>query len=133
MARIEWARLCEHAFLDNCDRLCMTGVVTHFPVPSLPLAVHRLMIAARVVGTRPHEACDIGVSVATPNGFWAAPDGPDGFDVEAAGEYLLITLRNFPLTEEGVYRFVVALDAEHPVTLEIPVLLLSARGHAELH
>jgi hypothetical protein len=133
MARIEWARLCEHAFLDNCDRLCLTGVVTHFPVPSPPLAIRHLMIAARVVDTRPQDAYDVGVSVATPNGLWAAPDGPHGFEVEAAGEYLLITLRHFPLTEEGIYRFVVAFDAEHPVTLEIPVLLLPARSRADIH
>jgi hypothetical protein len=45
MARIDWARLCELAFLDAHGRLCLIGVTTHLPVPSLPLAVHQLMIA----------------------------------------------------------------------------------------
>ena len=133
MASIEWARLCETAFLDRHDRLCLIGVATHFPVPSLPLAVNQLMIAAHMVDVRPDDEFDVGVSVTTPNGLCVTPDESDGFDVEVAGEYVLITLRQMPLTAEGVYRFLVSVGAAPPVTLDIPVLIVSKRGHAEIH
>ena len=133
MASIEWARLCETAFLDRYDRLCLIGVATHFPVPSLPLAVNQLMIAAHMVDVRPDDEFDVGVSVTTPNGLCVTPDASDGFDVKVAGEYVLITLRQMPLTAEGVYRFLVSVGAAPPVTLDIPVLIVSKRGHAEIH
>jgi hypothetical protein len=133
MASIEWARLCETAFLDRYDRLCLIGVATHFPVPSLPLAVNQLMIAAHIVDVRPDDEFDVGVSVTTPTGLCVSPDGSDGFDVEVAGEYVLITLRQMPLTAEGVYRFLVSVGAEPAVTLDIPVSIISKRIHEEIH
>jgi hypothetical protein len=132
-ASIEWARLCETAFLDRCDRLCLIGVITHFPVPSLPVAVTQFMIAAHVVDVPLDEEVDVGVSVTMQNGFAVTPDGPDGVHVEVAGEYVLITLRQMPLTAEGVYRFLVSVGADTEVALDIPVMLISKRGYAEVH
>jgi hypothetical protein len=135
MARIDWAHLCELAFLDNCGRLCLVGVTTRFPVPSLPVAVHQLMIAARVVDVRPGEAIDLALWIATPGGRLAmATDAPGGdLEISLAGEYVLITLRQFPLVDEGIHRFGVSLSSTDPVTLEVPVLLVSTPSHAEIH
>ena len=91
------------------------------------------MIAAHIVDVRPDDEFDAVVSVTTPTGLSVNPDGSDGFDVEVAGEYVLITLRQMPLTAEGVYRFLVSVGAGPPVTLDIPVLIVSKRGHAEIH
>src|SRR5262245_47744858 len=102
MAKIEWAHLCELAFIDKYDRLCMIGVTTRFPVPSLPLFVRQLMIAARMVDIQPVENFPIAVSVATPSRR-LVPDNVDGFDVNIVAEYILITLRDVPLSEEGLY------------------------------
>ena len=66
-------------------------------------------------------------------GLLVMPDGPAGFHVEVAGEYLLITLRQMPLTAEGVYRFLVSVGVDTEVTLDVPVLVVSNRGHAEIH
>src|SRR5215470_6916497 len=49
MARIATVHLCELAFFDNCDRLCLIGVTTTLPVPTLPVAIHQLMIAVRIL------------------------------------------------------------------------------------
>jgi hypothetical protein len=133
MARIDWAQLCELAFLDNCDRLCMIGITNRFPVPSLPVAVNQIMIAARVVDVRPGQEFDVGLSVATPSGLWTAPNDPDGYEVGIAGEYVLITLRNLPLHQEGIYRFEVSVDAGVPVALEIPAFLVSRPRHEAIH
>src|SRR5215475_4991947 len=105
MARVASAHLCELAFLDNCDRLCLVGVTTRLPVPTLPLAVNQLMIAAHVVDVRRGERIDLGVSIEMPSGLATAPDQPDGIHVTVYAEYVLITRRQIPLLEEGVYRF----------------------------
>ena len=133
MARIDWAQLCELAFLDNCDRLCMIGITNRFPVPSLPVAVNQIMIAARVVDVRPGQEFDVGLSVATPSGLWTAPNDPDGYEVGIVGEYVLITLRDLPLHQEGIYRFEVSVDSGAPVALEIPAFLVSRPRHAAIH
>jgi hypothetical protein len=133
MARIEWAQLCELAFLDSCDRLCMVGITNRFPVPALPLAVNQIMIAARVVDVRPGEEFDVGLSVQTPNGLWTGPDDPSGYEVWIAGEYVLMTLRNVPLHQEGIYRFELSLAAGGLVTLAIPVFVVSKARHAAIH
>jgi hypothetical protein len=133
MANIEWAQLCELAFIDSRGRLCLIGITNRFPVPSLPLAVPQLMLAARVVDARHGEEFDIGVTVVTPRGLFAAPNAADGCDVVMAGEHVLITLRDLPLSEEGVYRFEVSLGDGRPITLEVPVWLVSTPRFAEVH
>jgi hypothetical protein len=133
VARIEWAQLCELAFLDRCDRLCMIGVTCRFPVPSLPLAVPQIMIAARVIDARPGEEFDVGLSVQTPSGLWTAPHGPEGYEVGIAGEYVLMTLRDLPLSAEGLYRFELSIGDSQPVTIEIPVFLVATPSRAAIH
>jgi hypothetical protein len=133
MARIAWLQLCENAFLDNTDRLCVIGVTNRFPVPTLPIAVHQLMIAGRIVDVRPGEAIEVGISITTPSGLSPSPDDPHCIDISSAGEYVLVTLRQFPLEEEGMYRFVVSLGENNPVTLDIPVLLVSNSISAQIH
>ena len=130
MATIQWAQLCESAFLDNCGRLCLIGVTRRLPVPSLPLAVYQLMIAAHVVDVHLGDELNVEAWITTPRGISAAPNHPDGLGVSVAADYLLLTLRDVPLTEEGIYRICLAIDGGTPVTLEIPVLLASTSANA---
>jgi hypothetical protein len=123
MARIEWAQLCELAFLDDCDRLCMIGIMTRFPVPSLPIAMRQLMIVARIVDVHGGDSVRVAASLVTPSGLSIAVHQTDGFDVAVAAEYLLITLRDVPVSEEGVHRLVLTIGEGAPVTLDIPVRL----------
>src|SRR5262245_55966760 len=126
MAHIDWLQLCESAFLDNCNRLCVVGFLNRFQVPALPIAVNQLMLAGRVVDLRPGEEFEIGVSITTPSGLSPSPDDPDCFEISNAGEYVLVTLRQFPLHEEGVHRFTVSLIGGNTVTVDIPVQLASS-------
>lgn len=132
MARIEWARLCELAFLDSYERLCVVGITTQLTAPSLPIALRQLMIAARVVEAKPGETLTIGVSMTTPDALSAAPAPSEGFDVVIAAEYVLITLWNIPFSEAGVHRFVVSLGEEAPMTLELRVVLSSKAPHVPI-
>src|SRR5262245_41958613 len=134
MASVDWAQACELAFLDNLGRLCLIGVTTHLPVPSLPMALRQLMIAARVVDVGVGEELDVSVSILTPGGALAQPSAPGALDVTVAGsEFLLFTLRDIPVREEGVYRVIVSVGVGDPVSIEIPVELLFTPSHAEVH
>ena len=132
MARIVSAQLCELAFLDNCDRLCLIGITTRLPVPMLPIAVHQLMIAVHVADVRLGESLDLAVSIATPNGLSTAPE-PDGIHVTTLAEYVLITLRQIPFMQEGLHRFTVALGDQQPIEIGVPVLQTSQPAYAEVH
>lgn len=133
MARIDWLQLCETAFLDNCNRLCVVGVMHRFPVPTLPIAVHQLMLVCRVNELRPGEEVEVGVAIMTPSGLSPSPDDPQCIEISNAGEYVIVTLRQFPLSEEGVYRFTVALVEGNTLVLDVPVLLVSSVAHAQIH
>jgi hypothetical protein len=102
----------------------MIGVTTRLPVPSLPIALRQLMIAARVVDADPGETLTVGVSMTKPSQLSTAPDQSEGFDVVIAGGYVLITLWNIPFTEAGVYRVSVFLGNQDPVVLEVRILLV---------
>ena len=125
MAHIDWLQLCETAFLDNCDRLCVIGVINRFPVPALPIAVHQLTLAGRVVDLRPGEEVEVGVSITTPGGLAPSPDDPHCIEISNAGEYVLVTLRQFPLSEEGVYACVGRCNT---LTLDISAACLESRA-----
>src|SRR5262245_61762121 len=124
MAKIQWAQLCELAFIDKYDRLCMIGVTTRFPVPSLPVLVRQFMIAAHIVDVQPVDNFTVAVTVATPS-QQLAPVHSDGFNVSIVSEYILITLRDVPLSEEGWYRFEVSISENEPVILDVRVGLVS--------
>jgi hypothetical protein len=113
MAHIEWLQLCDTAFLDNRDRLCVISVINRFPVPVLPIAVHQLTLVA--------------------SGLSPSPDDPQCIDIAKAGEYVLVTLRQFPLPEEGMYRFTVSLVSGNSLSLDIPVLIISRPAHLQIH
>jgi hypothetical protein len=133
MAHIEWLQLCDTAFLDNRDRLCVISVINRFPVPALPIAVHQLTLVARVVDLRPGEEIEVGLSIMTPSGLSPSPDDPQCIGIAKAGEYVLVTLRQFPLPEEGMYRFTVSLVSGNSLSLDIPVLIISRPAHLQIH
>jgi hypothetical protein len=132
MPKIKWAELCELALVDKFDRLCMIGVTTRLPAPSIPLFLRQLMIAARIADVQPDQPLGVGVSMITPSGRWLTPDQDDGFDVRVDAEYILLTLRDVPLSEEGLYRFEVSVNNGEPVALEVLVVLVSKRVDAEI-
>src|SRR5262245_53892482 len=100
MARIDWAVLCDLAFMDRHDRLCVIGVTRMFPVPRLPIALHQVMLVAHLTDIRPVDEIGIVVSVVSPRGASTRPTASESIVIEMAGEYVLATLRDVPLAEE---------------------------------
>src|SRR5215471_20667011 len=130
MIRIDWAQLCEMAFLDDSARLCMIGVMTRFPAPQLPVAMRQVVIVVRIADVEAEESFSIGVSMLTPHGALLSPTHTDGFDITVTAEYIFITLRDIPLKEEGMHRFSVAVGKGDPVSIDVPVRLVVNRALA---
>lgn len=126
MIRIDWAQLCEMAFLDDCDRLCMIGIMTRFPAPQMPIAMRQIMIVVRIADVEAEETFGIGVSLLTPGGQSLMPQ-TNGFDIAITAEYIFITLRDIPLAEEGLHRFSVSVGKGEPVSIDVPVRLVTNR------
>jgi hypothetical protein len=133
VARIESVHLCELAFLDHGGRLCVIGLTTSLPVPALPVAMYRLMLAVHVLDAAPEDMVGVRLFILNPTDHLVTPDEADLFDVDFTGEYILITLRELPLTTEGRYRFGVAIDDDDPVTVEVPVVLARKPDVAGFH
>jgi hypothetical protein len=123
-ARIDWIVICERASLDAQRRLSLLGIMTRVDVPSLPAELGRLLIVARTVDGGPGDEMTVGLALATPDGQWMQPRA-DGFDVEQAAEYLIITLRDVPLREPGVHRIAVALGHQE-IVIDVPVHVAAA-------
>jgi hypothetical protein len=130
MIRTEWAHLCETAFLDDCDRLCMIGVMARFPAPELPIAMRQIMIVVRIAGAEAGESFGIGVSMVTPSGVSLTPKQADAFDIAITSDYVFITLRDVPLAEEGMHRFAVSVGKGSPVSIDVPVRLVPKTAQA---
>jgi hypothetical protein len=133
MARIDWVRVCDLAYFDRHARMCTVGITTSLVVPAVPVHLREIMMVARIVDQRPGEDIDISVGVQTPSGLFAAPATRDHLHIEVAAEYVLVTIRDLPLREEGVYAFQVKLDAGQPVAVEVPVLAIPREQLAEVH
>jgi hypothetical protein len=103
------------------------------PAPHLPLAITQMMLVARLTDIRPVEEVAVSVAVITPRGVVTTSNSTDCILVEMAQEYVLVTLRGFPLQEEGVYRFRIALSGQAPVFVDVPVLTADVPLTAELH
>jgi len=133
MARIEWVLVCDLAYFDRYARMCTVGITTSLIVPAVPVHLREIMVVARVVDQRPGDEIDISVGVQTPSGLFAAPSTSDNLHIEVANEYVLVTIRDLPLQEEGRYAFQVRLGTGSPVAVEIPVLAVPREQHAGVH
>ena len=122
MARIDWAILCESAFLDRQNRLCIISVIRKLPTESLPVTLRQIMLIGRLVDLKPVEELAIAAGVVTSSGIHLARPDSDQTAIEMASEYILVTFRDLPLIEEGVHRFQLMLRGQPVVSVEVPVL-----------
>jgi len=91
------------------------------------------MIVARLADRVHGRPLDIGFAVATPDGQWIGPRNEDDIHIEVGSEYLLITVHDVPFTQEGMYQFGLHVDQSSFVSIDIPVLVLSASSPLECH
>lgn len=128
MANIDWAVLCELAFLDRQERLCVIGITTELPVPRLPLVINQLMIVAKLTDLRPVEEIQIAAAVITPRAMWATPADDHGLTIEMVRQHVLVTLRGIPLSEEGIHTFRLLVSGSPPVSIGVPVTVIGTEA-----
>jgi hypothetical protein len=133
MARVDWAVLCELAFLDRQDRLCVVGIITTLPVPRLPIVVTQLMMVVRLDELKAVEEIQVAAAVVSPSGIWTTPSGDAGVSIEMAREYVLATLRSIPIREEGVHSFRMLISGQPPLSVDIPVMTVPSGVPATMH
>ena len=134
MARIDWAVLCDSAFLDRQDRLCVIGLFGKLTVPTLPTTVRQLMLVARLTEIQPVDEIALVVTMVTPSGRHVPGVGVETVAIEMAGEYVFASFRDVALFEEGAHRFQIKLRGQPVVSVEIPVTASSSEGLAvQLH
>jgi uncharacterized protein DUF6941 len=119
---IDWAVVCDFAYFDRAQQLCMMGVETAGPIRTLPTGIHRLAIAVHFHDRHPHDSADLALFVTGPDGDWRMADVAHDFCVESSGEYLLIRMPSVSLQAEGTYRFELACGTRQLVVCEVNVL-----------
>jgi hypothetical protein len=130
MARIDWALLCDAAFLDAQNRLCVVGVIDRLPVSQLPLAIGRMTLVARLTDIEAVDQVRLSVGIVAPSGS-LVPSGDCA--VKMVREYMLVTIHNWPIHEEGTYRFRVDLSTERPVFVNVAVSLPVGQPTGHMH
>ena len=132
MTTVDWVGLCDLAYFDRFNRLCMFGLETSGQIRTLPAGNNRLALAIHLRDRDPHDAPDVALFVTSPHGHrWTADEVRD-FCVESRGDYVLILMPSISLAEEGVYRFEVACGSREPTMCEVSVLVHSHRP-ARMH
>jgi hypothetical protein len=102
--------------------LCLIGIVRRLNVEGLPRVIRQLTLVARLVEIQPVEELSIAVGMVTPSGLHASSPGSPEVVIQMAREYVLASIRDVLLIEEGVHQFRIKLLGQAPVDLEIPVL-----------
>jgi hypothetical protein len=134
MATVDWAVICDLAYFDCFNRLCLIGLETSGEVRRLPAGNNRLALAIHLQDRDPHDDPDVAVFITSPDGERRVADDVRDFWVESRGEYVLILMPSMPLPEEGVYRFEVACGTREPTMCELSVLVHSRRpARVQLH
>ena len=90
-------------------------------------------MAARLTDLKMVEEIQVAAGVISPSGLWQAPSGDDVLNIEMAQEYVLVTLRQLPLTEEGLYSFQLLLSGQSPVCLTVPVSTVHTMREDAVH
>jgi hypothetical protein len=134
MTTVDWAVVCDLAYFDRFNRLCMIGLETSGQPRRLPAGNNRLALAIHLQDRDPHDEPDVAVFVTSPGGHRRVADEVRDFCIESRGEYLLILMPSISLQEEGVYRFEVACGTNDLTMCEVSVLVHSRRpGRVDLH
>ncbi len=111
-ALVDWAVVCDLAHFDSLDRLCLFGIETagRISVRCRPaFTVSPLPCIFTTAGSATVTVCRS--SSRPPQGEGGAADEVLDFAVESRGEYVIVHMPGFQLTEEGIYRYEVACGA----------------------
>ena len=118
---VDWALVCDLAYFDGADRLCMFGIDTAGSMAMRTVGSHRLSVVLRLRDRHAGEVLDPSVFITSPRGDRLVADRVADVRVEARGDYLLVGLPNLLFTDEGIYRLELTLGNGLLMTLEVGV------------
>ncbi len=134
MAQLDWALLCDHAYFDSSDRLCMLGVMRQLRTTGLPETMTRLVIVAKVTKLRVIEQFDVSVAILSPSGFLLAADhDSDAMTIDLIQDFVIVTIRGMPITESGSYTFRLQIEEQPTWDIDLPVVDLTTALPASVH
>lgn len=125
--------MCDHAFLDRDNRLCVIGMIERLSVSEVPFALGQVTLVARLVDVKTVDEIELCITVVTPLGTLAAPTDADALQLDIVEGHIFATLRGIPLMNEGVYRFQVSLSGQPALAVEIPVLTTQQSVLTDVH
>ena len=111
MAESDWAILCDYAFLDERQKICMIGVFDRVLVRSVPSTLHQSSLAIRLLGD-PNAEIDFRVEIIRPTGSELAKfEGPAKIS-ETGSCQIQVNMAGLPLPDYGIYGFNIFIDNE---------------------
>ncbi|MBI1955040.1 MAG: hypothetical protein HYS38_01455 [Acidobacteria bacterium] len=116
MADVDWAILCDYAFLDVGRKTCIIGVFQRIFVNSVPAHHHQLALVIRFIG-EPGETVKFKIEIVRPPESGGGTVGAVGNEIKLGdtGTAEFITqIAGLPLPDYGAYSFNIYADENKP-------------------
>ena len=123
--KVDFALLCDHAFFDQYQRLCLAGIIHGIGLPRVPMSVRDLVLAVRGVSASPGTV-ETRLRITQPDGNPAMNAESGGVQLDVKGDHLIATIRELQLPTEGIYTFEVLMNGTSVVTVPIGVKVVGA-------
>ena len=93
-ATVDFGFLCDHAFLDQHQRLCAVGITQVIALPRVPMTVREIAFVARIRMEEGREA-QASLRMFQPDGSPGVPDEPGFMEMEFVSGYLIARMREW--------------------------------------
>lgn len=112
MADVEWAILCDYAFLDAARKHCLIGIFSRLFTPAVPAVHHQAALVIKVSGN-PNEEIKFKVQINRPiehGGTTIATFGGSAKCGEDGTVEVSSNIANMPLPDFGDYSFNIYIE-----------------------
>jgi hypothetical protein len=111
MAECDWAILCDYAFMDSANKMCMIGVFDRVFAPAVPSALRQSSISMKMLGN-PGENLSFRVEISRPSGGQLASVQGALVVPDTGSADVQFNLAELPLPDFGPYSVNVFVNNE---------------------
>jgi hypothetical protein len=104
MAEIEWAILCDYAFLDAGRKSCLIGVFDRIFTPRVPATHHQAALALKLIGDATEKVA-LKIEITRPQGGVLVTLGAETQLTDSGTVELQINMAGLQLPDFGLYAF----------------------------
>jgi len=126
MAEVEWALLCDYAFLDANGKMCLIGVFNNFNVRRVPTMHPRAALVVQMRGI-PKESWRLRIEIVRPGGSVLQKVEGQGAIGEQGGAGIALTLQPVQLPDAGSYSINIGVNDEPSYKTGFAVLIPETR------